>query len=186
MRRATRILFSAILLVSALSFTACGTSFPNPPASVGEDYPSGGIPVSVAWPSDWLEGFVGESDAVGGSIVGLRLEYVEDRWVWRVRSLDPGHDLLGESVTKPERGRESLIDASTLALMKQHQVTLSEAELAEVEVSYYAAAQRAGETYPSPRLIELQRQIEDGRPVWRVTTYDTDTGVQSTTTVDAL
>jgi hypothetical protein len=113
------------------------------------------------------------------------LEFVDGNWVWRVRSLDPGHDVFGEQVTDPKRGREALIDASTLALITHHAVELSEAELAEPEVSYYDAAQLSGEQYPSPRLIELSRDMDAGRPVWRITTYDTETGIQSVSTVGA-
>lgn len=186
MRRAKRMLICAALLIGALSFSACAASFPSAPAHVGDDFPHGGIPVSVAWPSDWLEGFVSESDAVGGSIVGLRLEHIDDRWVWRVRSVDPGRDIWGESVTEPDRGRESLVDARTLAVVRQHHVTLADAELVGGGVSAYDAAQLSGEIYPTPRLIGLERLMDDGRPAWRITTYDTKTGVQSAIIVSDL
>jgi hypothetical protein len=91
---------------------------------------------------------------------------------------------LGESVTEPDRGQEALYDASTLALVQKHHVTLTEAELAEVSVGAYDAAQLSGEVYPGPRLIELERVVEDGRPAWRVTTYDSETGVQSVVTLE--
>jgi hypothetical protein len=117
--------------------------------------------------------------------VGLRLEYVEGQWAWRVRSLDPGRDIWGESVTEPDRGQEALYDASTLARLQEHHVTLTDAELAALDVGAYGAAQLSGEVYPSPRLIELERVVEDGRPAWRVTTYDTETGVQSVVTLEA-
>lgn len=174
-----------IVIVGALFLPACGASFPDAPDSAGEDYPSGGIPVSVAWPSDWLEGFVGEPNSPPGPIVGLRLEYVAERWVWRVRSLDPGRDVFGESITEPDRGREALYDASTLTIVQDHHVTLTDAELADIGVGAYHAAQLSGEVYPSPRLIELERVVDDGQPAWRITTYDTETGVQSETTVGA-
>lgn len=179
-------LLCVVIVVGALSFSACGASVPSPPATVGDDYPDGGIPVSVTWPSDWLEGFVGESEAAGGPIVGLRLEYVDDRWVWRIRSLDPGRDVLGESITEPDRGREALVDASTRVLVATHHVTLTDAELAAVEVSAYDAAQLSGEIYPNPRLVELELQMVDGEPTWRITTYDTETHVQSVISVSAL
>jgi hypothetical protein len=185
MTRRTRGLSSAVVILCTVTLAGCGTSVPGPPEEVGDDYPAGGIPTAVMWPSDWLDGIVGEPNGIGGSIVGLRLEYVQDHWVWRVRSADPGRDLFGEAVTEPERGLESLLDATTLAVVDEHHVTLSDAELAPVDVSYYDAAQLSGETYPSPRLIELQREMGNGRPVWDITTYDTGTGVQSTVRVDA-
>lgn len=185
MHRMTRTLTTAGMLTVGLMLAGCGASIPDGPDSVGENYPIGGIPVSVAWPSDWLEGFVGEPNSPPGPIVGLRLEYVEDQWVWRVRSLDPGRDIWGESVTEPDRGQEALYDASTLALVQEHHVTLTDAELADMGVGAYGAAQLSGEVYPSPRLIELERVLEDGRPAWRITTYDTETGVQSEVTLEA-
>lgn len=117
--------------------------------------------------------------------MGLRLEYVADRWVWRVRSLDPGRDIWGDSITEPDRGWEAFYDASTFARLQEHHVTLTDAELADLGVGAYGAAQLSGEVYPSPRLIELKRVAEDGRPTWRITTYDTETGVQSEVTLEA-
>lgn len=175
----------AIVIAGTLVLSGCGASFPEVPDSVGEEYPTSGVPVSVAWPSDWLEGLFGESNSPPGPVVGLRLEYVDDQWVWRVRSLDPGRDAWGESVTEPDRGQEALYDASSLAVLQKRQVTLTEAELADLGVSAYAAAQLSGEVYPSPRLIELALIMQDGRPTWRITTYDTETGLQSEVTVDA-
>lgn len=175
---------SAWALSAALSFAAC-SSFPESASSIGADYPSSGIPTSVAWPSDWLEGFNGESDAVGGPIVGLRLEYVEDTWVWRVRSLDSGVDFLGQRPRESSRGREALVDASTLKLVKHHEVELSEAELAELRVGPYTAAQLSGETYPSPRLVGLELVLVDNHPTWKITTYDTETGAISITSINA-
>lgn len=184
-RRSMRVLVGLIVFAGALCLSACTAFFPSPPTVVGEDYPDGGVPVGVAWPSDWLEGFVGEPNSPPGPIVGLRLEYVEDQWVWRVRSVDPGRDIWGESVTEPDRGQEALYDASTLALVQKHHVTLTEAELAELSVGAHDAAQLSGEVYPGPRLIELERVMEDGRPAWTVTTYDTETGAQSVVTLEA-
>lgn len=176
-----RLLGSAVLLAALLGLTACAPPFPEPPDTIGADYP-GAIPVSVAWPSDWLEGVPGESHAAGWPIVGLQLEHVNGRWVWRVRNPDPGRDIFGESITDPDRAREALIDASTLTLVDERHVVLTEAELAGVEMGAYEAAQLSGEVYPSPRLIGLTQKSEDGRTVWEITTYDTETGVVSVTT----
>lgn len=186
MRRLRRMTASAFLLIAALTTAACAGSFPESPDTIGADYPSDGIPTSVAWPSDWLEGFVGESDAVGGSIVGLRLDYIDDTWMWRVRSMDPGVDGFVEQVADQTRGREALIDASTLKLVKQHEVELTEAEQSDVKVSYYDAAQLSGETYPSPRVVGLERTLKDGHSAWTITTCDTSTGRISVAVVDAM
>ena len=179
----------AAVLATALVLAGCATPFPDAPESVGQEYPSDGVPLSVAWPSDWLEGFVAEPNSPPGRIVGLRLEYVEDRWMWRVRSLDPGRDAFGESVTEPDRGWEGLYDASTLSVLQEREVALTAAELAGSgdldAISAYGAAQRSGEVYPSPRLIELARVSVGDGAVWRITTYDTETGVQSTVALDS-
>lgn len=189
MRRMTRKLAIATLLATALLTAGCEAPFPEAPASVGEQYPSGGVPLDVAWPSDWLEGFVAEPNSPPGPIVGLRLEYTAQRWVWRVRSLDPGRDVFGDSVTEPERGWEALYDASTLAVVREQQVTLTAAELEGADepgrISAAGAARQSGERYPSPRLIELARVEADEGSVWRVTMYDTETGMQSTVVLDS-
>jgi hypothetical protein len=184
-RRGVRTFLAVNVIVGALFLSACDSAFPTPPPAAGEGYPDGGIPTDVAWPSDWLEGFAGEANSPAGPIVGLRLEHHADKWVWRVRSLDPGRDIWGESVTDPERGEEALYDATTLARLQEHHVTLAEAELADISISAYDAAQRSGEVYPSPRLIELERVVKDGIPTWRVTTYDAGSGVQSEMILEA-
>ena len=186
MRHVARKFIGAVVLAGALTLTACGTPLREPPGTVGDDYPAYGVPLDVSWPSDWLSGYGSEAGAVGAPIVGLRLEYVDDRWVWRVRTIDPGRDLFGEQVTEPDRGSEAFIDASTREVLKHHFVELTDAELAEVELSAYDAAQLSGEAYPSPRLVELTRQLENGRPVWVVTTLDTENGTFSVLTLDAL
>ena len=175
---------SAWVLSPTLLLAAC-SSVPESPATIGADYLSSGIPTDVAWPSDWLEGFHGESDAVGGTIVGLRLDYVEDMWVWRIRSLDPAANVLDQRPRESTRGREALVDASTLALVNQREVELSEAELAEPGVGPYEAAQLSGETYPSPRLIGLELTTVDNHSTWSITTYDTETDAIAVTSVDA-
>ncbi|MBF4615696.1 hypothetical protein [Curtobacterium sp. VKM Ac-1376] len=172
-------------LLSATVFAPAGcASFPAAPSAVGEDYPSTGIPTSVAWPSDWLESLAGESDAVGGTVVGLRLENVAERWVWRVRSTDPGRkDLLGESDADSTSAVEALIDATDLALVQKHDVTLTSAEADVTKLSYYDAVQQSGEGYPGPRLVELKRVVEERQAAWRVTTYDTGDGDLSSRTL---
>lgn len=185
MPRLMRGLAGASILAGIVGLTSCGASVPDAPDAVGDDYPGGGIPSSVAWPSDWLESIPGESYGFGWPIVGLRLEYVDDQWVWRVRSAEAEKDLFGDVVSDSDHGLESLIDAATLDVIVQHDVELTEAELAADGVGVYWAAQLSGETYPSPRIVELERDIEGGVSVWRITTYDTETGVQSVKTVDS-
>jgi hypothetical protein len=184
-RRGSRLLAGVTVGAGTLCLAGCVAALPSPPPDVGADYPESGIPTEVAWPSDWLEGIAGESNSPAGPIVGLRLEYIEDQWMWRVRSPDPGRDIWGESVTEPDRGQEALYDASTLARVREQHVTLTDRELAELSISAYDAAQLSGEVYPSPRLIELERVEKDGRPAWRITTYDTETGAQSVVTLGA-
>ncbi|WP_148059159.1 hypothetical protein [Rathayibacter sp. PhB127] len=176
LRLASRMVLTSVVLTSALFVSACEGSFPDAPASAGEDYPSGGVPTSAMWPSDWLEGFSGEEDSPRGPIVGLRLEYVRDQWVWRVRSVAPGRE------GPADRGREALYDASTLAFKQERNVALSDGEVVVVSVGATEAARLSGETYPSPRLIALDLGVVDGRPVWNITTCDTETGAQSTAT----
>lgn len=177
------VMMVALLSASLFALAGCA-SFPAAPSEVGEDYPSTGVPTSVKWPSDWLESLAGESDAVSGPVVGVRLENVGDRWVWRVRSTYPGKkDALGESDADSTSGVESLIDATDLTLMQKHDVTLSSAEAAVLNASYYEAVQQSGEEYPGPRLVELKRVVENRQPVWRVTTYDTSDGDLSSRTL---
>ena len=78
-----------------------------------------------------------------------------------------------------------MVDARTLELVNQRDVELSEAELAELRVSPYQAAQLSGEAYPSPRLVGLELAIVDNRIAWKVTTYDTETDAISVTSIDA-
>ena len=176
LRLASKLVLTSVMLTGALFLSGCEGSFPDTPASAGQDYPSGGIPTSVMWPSDWLEGFSGEEDSPRGPIVGLRLEYVRDQWVWRVRSVAPGREGPADS------GREALYDASTLAFKQERDVTLTDGEVAAISVGATEAARLSGETYPSPRLIALDLGVVDGRPVWDITTYDTETGARSTAT----
>lgn len=172
-----------VLAVAVVPLSACA-AFPEPPASVGQGYPSAGVPSAVRWPSDWLAGLSGESDAVAGPVVGLRLERLDAQWVWRIRSVDRYHDdLFGERRDDPTRGREALLDATDLDLVRERTVTLTAAEATGSDVSAYDAAQRSGEAWPGPRLVELELRTEDRVPVWRVTTYDTDSGALSTTTL---
>ncbi|PZE84351.1 hypothetical protein [Curtobacterium sp. MCBD17_032] len=151
---------------------------------MGSDWPSTVVPSAVRWPSDWVDGMAGESEAVGGPIVGLRLEYVSEHWMWRIRSTDQGKtDLLGEADAGPASGVEALIDAADLSLVRRHGVTLSEAETMETATNYHDAVQASSEEWPGPRLVELQRVLDDRQSTWRVTTYDTEDGTLSSRTL---
>lgn len=151
---------------------------PDPPAVVGEDFPGTCLPGELTWPTDYLESLPGESSAVGGRIVGLRLEYADSEWVWRLRSADTNKDVFGETTHDPGFGRESVVDVRTLETLSTQEVELTRAEQ-QGGTSAYDAAQQSGEQWPSPLIIEMTRVLEDGDPMWRVTTCDTTTGEHS-------
>lgn len=173
-----RLYIGAIVLGVAVSCAGCST-VPDAPDAGGDDYPGTCMPSEFSWPTDFLESLPGESSAVGGSVVGLRLEYDDAEWVWRLRSVDTKYDLLGEQVDDPSYGKESLVDVKTMETLATHQVELTEAEQQMVGIGAYEAAQRSGEQWPSPLIIEMARVVESGAPVWRITTCDTDTNEQS-------
>lgn len=174
---------ATVVTAGALVLSGCA-SFPAAPDAVGQGWPATGVPGSVRWSTDWIDAVSGESEAVTGRVVGLRLEFVADRWVWRLRSVDAGpHGLLGEAPADPDDGVEALVDATSLALVRRHDVTLTDAESAPTDVSAFEAAQSSGEEYPGPRLVELERIDDGGAAAWRVTTYSPDTGALSARTV---
>lgn len=178
----TRLRIGAIILAAAMSCAGCSV-VPNPPDAVGEGYPGTCMPDEFSWPTDFLESLPGESSALGGRLVGLRLEYVDSEWVWRLRSADTKHDWLGEAVDDPSFGKESLIDVRTLTTLATHEVQLTEAEQQMEGSGAYDAAQLSGEQWPSPLIIEMARIMEDGTPIWRITTCDTETNEQSVLSV---
>lgn len=173
-RMKLRLAVGAFLVAAAVALTAC-SSVPNAPSAVGEGYPGTCLPAEFSWPTDFLEGLAGESSAVGGSIVGLRLEYVDSRWMWRLRSFETEHDVFGEPADDPSVGKESTVDVRTLQLLATHQVELTEAEMQVGGRGAYEAAQLSGEVWPSPLIIEMTRVIEGQAAVWRITTCDTET-----------
>jgi len=186
MTRTRRLIIAIFAVLTLPALAGCAERMPDPPDRVGEDYPVDGVPTEVAWPSDWLEGFTSESDAVGGAIVALRLEYHDDRWMWRVTSHDPKRDWADERVTDPARGREAIIDASDLSLLQDRHVQLPDHALARIEVGTAEAARLSGETFPSPRLVELELANDGGEPVWNAKLMDIDTGDITETSIDAL
>lgn len=137
------------------------------------------MPAEFSWPTDFLESLPGESSAIGGSIVGLRLEYVDSEWMWRLRSVDTKYDMFGERVEDPSFGKESLVDVRTMETLASHAVELTDAEQQSAGTSIYEAAQRSGEQWPSPLIIEIARVVDGGAPVWRVTTCNTETNEHS-------
>jgi hypothetical protein len=171
----------AVIAVSVLC-AGC-SSLPAPPAAVGDDYPGTCLPAELSWPTDFLESLPGESAAVGGGIVGLRLEYLDSRWVWRVRSLDSKRDAFGEQVIDPSFGRESLVDVRTLEPIATHEVELTDAEQRPPASTALEAAQQSGEQWPSPLIIEMARVMDGDEPVWQVTTCDTETNLHSVATL---
>lgn len=172
------LLAAGVTAGTLIGCSACAT-VPDAPAAVGENYPGTCMPAELSWPTDFLESLPGESDAVGGSIVGLRLEYVDSRWVWRLRSADTRHDGFGERQDDPSHGSESLVDVRTLETLVSHEVELTEAEQQPTVHGILDAARRSGEGWPSPLIIEMARAVEDGESMWRVTTCDTETNEHS-------
>lgn len=173
-----RLSVGASIVAAAVALTACST-VPDAPSAVGEGYPGTCMPAEFSWPTDFLESLPGESSAVGGSIVGLRLEYIDSRWIWRLRSVDTEHDVFGEPADDPSIGKESIVDVRTLEVLASHQVELAEAEQQMGGRGAYEAAQLSGEVWPSPLIIEMTRVIEGEAPVWRITTCDTGTNEHS-------
>ena len=172
----------AVVVVATLLCAGCST-VPSPPEAVGEDYPGTCMPAEFSWPTDFLESLSGESSAVGGSVVGLRLEYVDSEWAWRLRSVNAKQDVFGEQMMDASVGKESLVDVRTLETIATHEVELTEAELQVPTIGAYDAAQRSGERWPSPLIIEMIHVLDGGAAVWQITTCNTETNQQSVVTV---
>jgi hypothetical protein len=183
MKARSRLLVGAMILVATTPVAGCST-VPDPPAAVGENYPGTWMPAEFSWPTDFLEALPGESRAVGGSIVGLRLEYIDPEWVWRLRSVDTGDDAFGERGDDPGYGKESIVDVRTMEVLGTRETELTEAEQRMLGTSAYAAAQLSGEQWPSPLIIEMARVMVDGTPAWGITTCDTATNEHSVMTVN--
>ncbi|SIT88176.1 hypothetical protein [Microbacterium sp. RU33B] len=177
-----RVLRGALAMVVALALAGCST-VPGAPDVVGEGYPGTCLPAELSWPTDFLESLPGESRAVGGRIVGLRLEYSDSAWVWRLRSADTARDAFGEAVDDPSVGKESIVDVRTLGLVASRQIELTEAEQQTAGIGALEAAQLSGETWPTPLIIEMTRVMERDAPAWRITTCDTETGAHSVMTL---
>ncbi|MFB8146320.1 hypothetical protein ACFC1W_06215 [Microbacterium sp. NPDC056003] len=173
---------AALVLAVVLLCSGC-TSFPSPPGSVRDDYPGTCVPGELSWPTDFLESLAGESSAVGGEIVGLRLEYLESRWVWRLRNADTKLDAFGERVDEPGFGRESLIDVRTLEPIATHEVTLTQAEQGTPALAALEAAQQSGEQWPSPLIIEMTRVLDGDQAAWQITTCDTESNQHTVMTL---
>ena len=178
-----RLHVGAAVLVATVAVAGCST-VPDPPDAVGENYPGTCMPAEFSWPTDFLDALPGESPAVGGSIVGLRLEYVDSEWVWRLRSADTRDDPFGERVDDPSFGKESIVDVRTMEVVASHETELTEAEQRMLGASAFAAAQQSGEQWPSPLIIEMTRIMDGGMPAWRITTCDTATNEHSVMTVN--
>lgn len=151
-----------------------GAGFPDVPAEVGEGFPGTCLPSELSWPTDFLESLPGEKPGVG-TVVGLRLVYADDAWMWRVRSPDSREDLFGERVEDPGYGSEVLLDSRTLEVRATREIELTEAEQA-APGWVLDAALRSGETWPSPLIVDITR-VAAG---WQVTTCDTATNELTT------
>ncbi len=88
-----------------------------------------------------------------------------------------------EQKSDPAYGRESIVDVRTLETLASHEVELTEAEQQLSGSGILEAAERSGEEWPSPLIIEMARAMEGGESTWRVTTCDTDTNEHSVQTV---
>jgi len=142
------------------------------------------MPPELSWPTDFLESLMSENDAVDGELVGLRLEYLDDKWAWRLRSRSPKQDWAGDPIDDPSSGRESLVTTRDLQMLSTHEVSLTEAEQQPTASGALAAAMASGETWPSPLIIDMARVTEGSRAVWQITTCDTATNEFTTTTFD--
>ncbi|WP_447948532.1 hypothetical protein [Microbacterium maritypicum] len=174
----------ALVLLGALACAGCSTTLPSPPQAVGDGFPGTCLPSEVSWPSDFLESLPGETEAIGGTIVGLRLEWVDSDFAWRLRSADTRLDMFGERVEDPSFGRESLVDVGTLEVIATGETELTEAEQQVNGSSAYSVAQLSGEKYPSPLIVEMARVMKDGSPMWQLTMCDTATNELTVTTLD--
>lgn len=163
-----------VILTTLVAGSGC-SAVPAAPASVGAHYPGTCMPAELSWPTDFLESLPGESPGVAGSIVGLRLEYIDAEWVWRLRTTSTPVDFFGEPTDDSSRGRESILHVRTLETLASHDVELSAAEREASTSSAYDAAQRSGEQWPSPLIIEMARVLDGDDPAWRMTTCDTAT-----------
>jgi hypothetical protein len=179
-----RLRTSALVLAGILACAGCSAAIPSPPTAVGDGFPGTCLPSEVSWPSDFLESLPGESEAIGGTIVGLRLEWVDSDFAWRLRSADTRLDMFGERVDDPSFGKESLVDVRTLEVIATGETELTEAEQQMNGSSAYSVAQLSGETYPSPLIVEMARVMKDGSPVWQLTMCDTATNELTVTTLN--
>lgn len=101
-----------VTLMALVACSGCST-VPAAPHAVGENYPGTCLPAELSWPTDFLESLPAEPSAVGGRIVGLRLESVDSAGVWRLRSADTKHDAAQQA---GERGRSPLISEMVLVV----------------------------------------------------------------------
>ncbi|WP_217181873.1 hypothetical protein [Streptomyces sp. AC495_CC817] len=172
----------AVALGAVLALAGCSATpgMPEPPSTVGENYPGTCTPPQFSWPSDFIESLPGEIDGVG-TIVGLRLEYLDDgSWAWRIRSPADREDLVGERVDDSSAGRDVLVDVQTFEVIASQEVELTDAE--QGAANAYAAAQASGEAWPSPLIVEMARVNDGGAAVWRLTMCDTATNELSVVT----
>ena len=180
-RSATALVAAVGLACAGCSASPADPSLPEPPAAVGDDYPGTCMPASLTWPTDFLESLPSETT---GPVVGLRLEYIDGEWAWRVRSPDSKEDGFGERVDDPSFGKETLLDVRTLEILGTQEVELTEAEQQVNGAGAYAAAEQSGEQWPSPLIVEMARVMDGGTPVWQITTCDTATNEHSVMTVN--
>ena len=176
-RSASLMVLLGLVATSVACASVLSSPLPAPPAAVGDDHPGSCKPPELTWPTDFLEALPSEG-GVGGSVVGLRLEYIDEEWVWRIRAASGRDDVFGDPVDDPSAGQESLLDVRTLEVIAKHDVELTEPEQ-DTGTDALSAAMQSGETWPSPLIIEMTRITEDGSSVWEITTCDTETNEHS-------
>lgn len=167
------------LMCAVVALCAGCAAAPEAPATVGENYPGTCLPNELSWPSDFLDSLPGERT---GPIVGLRLDYLDSDWPWRVRSVTDERKP-GEVDEYPREGMEFLLDVRTLAVLSSHAVELTTAERQKDGSSAGEVADRSGEEYPSPLIIDMTRVIDDGDAAWQMTTCNTETNRREVVTL---
>lgn len=151
------------------------------PGKSDTDFPAGGIPADVAWPTEWLQTIADTSVGIDGAVVGIDLDYDRGAWVWEVTSRVPGTD-----AAAARRGLETDLDATALTRISQRDIELDRDELIDVTVDAAEAARISGETSPGTRLIELSLDEDRGRAVWDATIIDVTTLAETELKIDAL
>lgn len=190
-----RVVVAATFSAFALALAGCvtvnvppresgsGATSPSASGPHGDsDFPATGIPTEVRWATDWLEGFASEGNGVRGEIVAIDLDFENGEWIWEVTSRFPSG---GPTNTTPERGYEAELAADSLTELRSREVRLDSEEQGRPKISIAEAARISGDTYPSPRLISLSLDRDQGSLVWEATLLDSETLAETELAIDA-